>query len=186
MSGRSLVRDDWVICISSVTNILPEVFAASLEDPRCKHIFLAAWRRPLYLSMLQTHSKKVTLVEGSGMGPGAKLVPLPCTFLAMPTVFSSHTEHDLLAPLISLSYKNSNMAVLMRGEVCLRSFSLSCSIVLTDARRSVVKVFVASLMSTLGPRFGCGALCPATSRQQTTDSPVYFHRSELPERTMFP
>jgi hypothetical protein len=116
----------------------------------------------MYLSMLQTPSKKVTLVEGSGMGPGAKLMPLPCTFLAMPTVFSSHTAHDLVAPLIPQSHGESNIAVLMRGEVCLRSlFSLSCSIVLTDARHSVVRVFVASLMSTPGPRSRCGVLCPA-------------------------
>jgi len=82
-----------------------DAFETARYDPNCKHIFLAAWRRPVYLAMLRTSSKKVTLVQGDGMGAGAKFVPLPCDFISIPNIFDKPAGKDPFSSLTSDSMR---------------------------------------------------------------------------------
>jgi len=93
-------------------------FDTARRDPNCKHVFLAAWRRPLYLAMLQTPSKNVTLVQERGMGAGAKLVPLPCDSICIPDVFYNPAEQDLLLSLSRSIGKPAVAAMITDKGVC--------------------------------------------------------------------
>ncbi|KAF2130466.1 hypothetical protein P153DRAFT_218469 [Dothidotthia symphoricarpi CBS 119687] len=78
---------------------ISETFSAVLRDRDCKHIFLAAWRRPTYLSMLlQTPDRKVTLVEGYGMGAGFEFLPASCPIVAFPDIFQGASYLELAMP----------------------------------------------------------------------------------------
>jgi len=68
----------------------------ALWDPNCKHIFFAAWKNPAYICLLQTASSKVAVVESSAMGPGIEAIPLPCSFIQFPGVFSITPKVDRL------------------------------------------------------------------------------------------
>jgi hypothetical protein len=53
--------------------------------------------------MLQTPSRKVTLVHGSGMGAGAARVPLPCNPISIPEVFNIAVGQDSFLRLTASS-----------------------------------------------------------------------------------
>ena len=50
----------------------------------------------MYLALLQSASFNVTIVEGSSMGLGAELIPLPSKFVALPDVFTAASTRDKL------------------------------------------------------------------------------------------
>ncbi|KAG9188948.1 hypothetical protein G6011_05816 [Alternaria panax] len=90
-----------------------DALEAARKDGDCKHVFLAAWRRPVYISMLQTPSRNITLIQGHGMGAGAKFVPLPCDMLSISEIFSKPEEEDVFLSIPSFATGNHIMAILV-------------------------------------------------------------------------
>ncbi|KAL1801756.1 hypothetical protein ACET3X_002098 [Alternaria dauci] len=93
-----------------------DAFQSARKEPDCKHVFLAAWRRPIYVSMLQTPSKNVTLVQGYDMGTGARLVSLSCGVISIPEVFSKPAEKDLFFSLTSRSNQKRMITTLVSDK----------------------------------------------------------------------
>ena len=93
-----------------------DAFETARYDPNCKHIFLAAWRRPVYLAMLRTCSKKVTLVQGNRMGAGVKFVPLPCGSISIPHIFDKPAGKDPFSSLTSHSMRKRFVEKLINVE----------------------------------------------------------------------
>jgi hypothetical protein len=102
--------------LSSTLTFL-DAFQAARKDPDCKHVYLAAWKRPVYISMLQTPSENVTLIQGYGMGSGARFVSLRCAVISMPDVFSKPAEQDLFLSLTSRSAEKHIMTAMINDKV---------------------------------------------------------------------
>ncbi|KAF2830525.1 hypothetical protein CC86DRAFT_402560 [Ophiobolus disseminans] len=73
-----------------------DAFSDAIKDPRCTHIYLAAWERLAYLFLLQTPSPKVHVVLSEAMGPGYETIPLPCRFTRLPALFAAPSHSDRL------------------------------------------------------------------------------------------
>jgi hypothetical protein len=93
-----------------------DVFQTACYDQNYKHVFFAAWRRPAYLAMLRTSPKKVTLVQGKGMGAGAEYVPLPCGSISIPEIFSKPSGQDTFLSLTSHSIGKQLVKKLIRDK----------------------------------------------------------------------
>ncbi|RYO20544.1 hypothetical protein AA0111_g10055 [Alternaria arborescens] len=94
-----------------------DAFQAARKGPDCKHVFVAAWKRPGYISMLQTHSENVTLIQGHGMGAGAKFIPLTCAVISIPEVFNKPLEQDLFLSLTSHSTEKHIITAIVSDKV---------------------------------------------------------------------
>jgi hypothetical protein len=81
----------------------------SLKDPKYSHVFLAAWQRPSYISILQTPYAKLTVVEGAGMSPGAKFLSLPIRTVELSGIFQGACEEDYVLKLLMLSKHNQTL-----------------------------------------------------------------------------
>ncbi|KAH8730703.1 hypothetical protein GQ44DRAFT_416397 [Phaeosphaeriaceae sp. PMI808] len=78
----------------AVEKRITEAYVEALNDENCKHILFAAWKRPMYMHLLQTAPKKVILVEGRAMGEGWKMIKLPCRYISFPAIFIDRSEGD--------------------------------------------------------------------------------------------
>jgi len=70
----------------------------------------------MYLAMLRTSSKKVTLVHGNGMGAGANLVPLPCDSISIPEIFDKPAGKDSFSSLAPHSIRKRYLEKLISDK----------------------------------------------------------------------
>jgi hypothetical protein len=94
------VRNTIEICSCHKLTPTLERLLAALSDPQCKHIFLAAWGKPTYISIFTTQHKeaeKVTLIQGSNFGLGFEKLPLCYETVSFPHVFLGPTLKDSFA-----------------------------------------------------------------------------------------
>ncbi|CAN9221439.1 unnamed protein product [Alternaria alternata] len=106
------VRDEAMVELKVVN-----AFQAARKDPECKHVFLAAWKRPVYISMLQAPTENVTLIQGNGMGAGARFFSLTCAVISIPGVFRKPAEQDLFLSLTSRSAENHIFTAIVSDKV---------------------------------------------------------------------
>lgn len=66
-----------------------------MKDEKCAWIFVAAWRRPGYIAMLNVANEKTTVLEGSSLRNGFDQMQLGVPFNRFPHIFQRPDTHKL-------------------------------------------------------------------------------------------
>ncbi|KAF1363130.1 hypothetical protein EJ07DRAFT_173827 [Lizonia empirigonia] len=97
-SSRDTLQDqfrDAVASYFSEQQMMKAAYEAAVKDEKCAWIFVAAWRRPGYISMLNVANEKTTVLEGSSMRKGFDQLQLGVPFTRFPHIFQEPDTHNL-------------------------------------------------------------------------------------------